>query len=162
MRVRVWLFGKVNWTHSVWSTSWLAQEVQPLVVRSPLLRLRVYQPQFSALLDMGGVHGRFADLMDWIRERLSEPLGVERLADQAAMSPRHFARAFTAETGVTPAKAVERLRVEAARALLDSGPLQVEDLALEVGFGDSERMRRAFIRAFGQPPQALRRAAKGG
>ena len=54
-------------------------------------------------------------------------------------------------------KAVERLRVEAARALLDSQPLQVEDVALETGFGDAERMRRAFIRAFGQPPQALRR-----
>jgi len=78
------------------------------------------------------------------------------------MSPRNFARLFAQETGVTPAKAVERLRVEAARALLDSGPLQVEDVALEVGFGDSERMRRAFIRAFGQPPQSLRRAARAG
>jgi transcriptional regulator GlxA family with amidase domain len=76
------------------------------------------------------------------------------------MSPRNFARLFTAETGATPAKAVERLRVEAARALLDSQPLQVEDVALETGFGDQERMRRAFVRAFGQPPQALRRAAR--
>src|SRR6202000_3245249 len=71
--------------------------------------------QFSALLDSGGVNGRFAELMDWIRERLTEPLSVEKLADQAAMSPRHFARAFHAETGLTPAKAVERLRLEAAR-----------------------------------------------
>jgi transcriptional regulator GlxA family with amidase domain len=86
------------------------------------------------------------------------PLTVDQLAEQAAMSPRNFARLFAAETGATPAKAIERLRVEAARALLDSQPLQVEDVALETGFGDQERMRRAFLRAFGQPPQALRLA----
>ena len=62
--------------------------------------------------------------------------------------------------GPDAAKAIERLRVEAARALLDSQPLRVEDVAIEAGFGDPERMRRAFMRAFGQPPQALRRAAR--
>ncbi len=116
------------------------------------------QSQFSALIDFKP--GRFDALMSWARENLSESLSVEQLADRAAMSPRNFARLFAAETGVTPAKAVERLRVEAARALLDSQPLQVEDVALETGFGDPERMRRAFIRAFGQPPQALRRSAR--
>jgi transcriptional regulator GlxA family with amidase domain len=104
--------------------------------------------------------GRFDDLLAWARENLAQPLTVDQLAQQAAMSPRNFARLFAAETGATPAKAVERLRVEAARALLDSQPLQVEDVALETGFGDQERMRRAFVRAFGQPPQALRRAAR--
>jgi len=118
------------------------------------------QSQFSALLDMGGPSGRFAELMDWIRERLSEPLGVERLADRAAMSPRHFARAFTAETGVTPAKAVERLRLEAARVRVEDGHEPIDRVALTAGFRDPERMRRAFLRAFGQPPQALRRAAR--
>jgi transcriptional regulator GlxA family with amidase domain len=113
------------------------------------------QSQFSALIDIKV--GRFDGLLTWAREHLAESLSVEQLADRAAMSPRNFARLFAAETGVTPAKAVERLRVEAARALLDSQPLQVEDVALETGFGDPERMRRAFIRAFGQPPQALRR-----
>jgi transcriptional regulator GlxA family with amidase domain len=116
------------------------------------------QSQFSALLELQG--GRFDGLLAWARENLAQPLTVEQLAQQAAMSPRNFARLFAAETGATPAKAVERLRVEAARALLDSQPLQVEDVALETGFGDSERMRRAFVRAFGQPPQALRRAAR--
>jgi AraC-like DNA-binding protein len=116
------------------------------------------QSQFSALLEMQG--GRFDALLAWARENLALPLTVDQLAEQAAMSPRNFARLFTAETGATPAKAVERLRVEAARALLDSQPLQVEDVALETGFGDQERMRRAFLRAFGQPPQALRRAAR--
>ncbi|OYW26395.1 MAG: AraC family transcriptional regulator [Caulobacter sp. 12-67-6] len=118
------------------------------------------QSQFSALIDIQT--RRFDALLAWARENLAETLSVEQLADRAAMSPRNFARLFTAETGVTPAKAVERLRVEAARALLDSQPLQVEDVALETGFGDPERMRRAFIRAFGQPPQALRRRAKAG
>ena len=116
------------------------------------------QSQFSALLEMRG--GRFDGLLTWARENLAQPLTVEQLSRQAAMSPRNFARLFAAETGATPAKAVERLRVEAARALLDSQPLQVEDVALETGFGDQERMRRAFVRAFGQPPQALRRAAR--
>lgn len=116
------------------------------------------QSQFSALIDLRP--GRFDALLSWARQNLAESLSVEQLADRAAMSPRNFARLFAQETGVTPAKAVERLRVEAARALLDSQPLQVEDVALETGFGDSERMRRAFIRAFGQPPQALRRSAK--
>jgi transcriptional regulator GlxA family with amidase domain len=118
------------------------------------------QSQFSALLDTGGVHGRFAELMDWIRERLAEPLSVERLADQAAMSPRHFARAFRAETGLTPAKAVERLRLEAARMRVEASGEPIDRVAEAVGFGDPERMRRAFLRAFGQPPQALRRAAR--
>ena len=118
------------------------------------------QSQFSALLDTGGVHGRFAELMDWIRDRLAEPLSVERLADEAAMSPRHFARAFRAETGLTPAKAVERLRLEAARVRVESTGEPIDRVAETVGFGDPERMRRAFLRAFGQPPQALRRAAR--
>jgi transcriptional regulator GlxA family with amidase domain len=82
------------------------------------------------------------------------------LADKAAMSPRHFARAFAAETGVTPAKAVERLRVEAARERIEAGAEPIDRVAEAAGFGDAERMRRAFIRAFGQPPQALRRAAR--
>jgi transcriptional regulator GlxA family with amidase domain len=117
------------------------------------------QSQFSALLDSGGVNGRFAELMDWVRERLHEPMGVERLAERAAMSPRHFARAFTAETGVTPAKAVERLRLEAARAHVEGTREPIDRVAERAGFRDPERMRRAFLRAFGQPPQALRRAA---
>jgi len=118
------------------------------------------QSQFSALLEIGGVNGRFAGLMDWMRERLAEPLGVERLAGQAAMSPRHFARTFTAETGLTPAKAVERLRLEAARVRVEAGHDPIERVAEASGFRDPERMRRAFLRAFGQPPQALRRAAR--
>jgi transcriptional regulator GlxA family with amidase domain len=118
------------------------------------------QSQFSALLELDAPCGRFGRLLGWVRERLGEALTVERLADEAAMSPRHFARAFAAETGMTPAKAVERLRLEVARAHVEEGGEPIERVADLTGFHDPERMRRAFIRAFGQPPQALRRAAR--
>jgi transcriptional regulator GlxA family with amidase domain len=118
------------------------------------------QSQFSALIEMDRQDGRFAKLLDWMRAHLSEALTVERLAGEAAMSPRNFSRAFTAETGLTPAKAVERLRVEAARERVECSSDPIDHIGVAVGFSDSERMRRAFVRAFGQPPQALRRAAR--
>jgi transcriptional regulator GlxA family with amidase domain len=118
------------------------------------------QSQFSALLEVDRPGSRFSPVLAWARERLGERLPVERLADRAAMSPRHFARAFAAETGMTPAKAIERLRLEASREWIESGSDPIERVAACAGFGDPERMRRAFIRAFGQPPQALRRTAK--
>jgi transcriptional regulator GlxA family with amidase domain len=118
------------------------------------------QSQFSALLEGDRPGSRFSPVLGWARERLGERLSVERLADHAAMSPRHFARAFTAETGTTPAKAIERLRLEAAREQVESSAEPIEQIAMHAGFRDPERMRRAFLRAFGQPPQALRRTAK--
>ena len=120
------------------------------------------QSQFSALLETDRPGGRFASLLGWARERLHERLSVERLAEHMAMSPRHFARAFAAETGITPAKAIERLRLEAARDIVESSAEPIEGVAVRTGFADPERMRRAFIRAFGQPPQGLRRIAKIG
>ncbi len=120
------------------------------------------QSQFSALLEVDRSSSRFSPLLAWARERLDERLPVERLAERAAMSPRHFARAFAAETGMTPAKAIERLRLEASRERVESGSEPIELVAARSGFSDPERMRRAFIRAFGQPPQALRRAARAG
>ncbi len=118
------------------------------------------QSQFSALLDIERVEGRFTPLLAWMRERLDEELSVEALAGQAAMSPRNFSRAFLAETGITPAKAVERLRLESARERVEHSADSIDVVARRVGFGDPERMRRAFVRAFGQPPQALRRLAR--
>ena len=115
---------------------------------------------WAVLLDIERIEGRFTELLAWIRERLSDTLSVEQLADKSNMSPRNFARAFAAETGITPAKAVERLRLEAARALVEADIRPLNAIARETGFGDVERMRRAFIRAFGQPPQSLRRAAR--
>ena len=116
------------------------------------------QSQFSALLELSS-GSRFDGLLGWAREHLRERLDVERLAERAAMSPRHFARAFAAETGITPARAIERLRVEAAKSRVEAGRESVEAIASATGFGNPERMRRAFVRAFGQPPQALRRLA---
>ena len=118
------------------------------------------QSQFSALLEADRPDSRFSPLLAWARERLGEPLSVERLADRTAMSPRHFARTFVAETGMTPAKAIERLRLEAARERIEGSAEPIERVAARTGFRDPERMRRSFIRAFGQPPQALRRSAR--
>jgi Transcriptional regulator containing an amidase domain and an AraC-type DNA-binding HTH domain len=85
---------------------------------------------------------------------------VEDLAEQAGMSARHFTRAFLAETGSTPSKAIERLRIEVARQRVQSSGEAIERVAQVTGFRDPNRMRRAFIRAFGQTPQSLRRAAR--
>lgn len=118
------------------------------------------QSQFSQLLELKAPSGRFGPLLTWAREHLDQPLTVEDLAARAGMSARHFTRAFIAETGTTPSKAVERLRIEAARARVQASHEPIERVAELTGFRDPERMRRAFIRAFGQPPQALRRAAR--
>jgi transcriptional regulator GlxA family with amidase domain len=118
------------------------------------------QSQFSSLLELKAPAGRFAPLLAWAREHLEAPLTVEDMAEQAGMSSRHFARAFIAETGTTPSKAVERLRIEVARQRVQSSSEAIERVAQSTGFRDPERMRRAFIRAFGQPPQSLRRAAR--
>ena len=115
------------------------------------------QTQHSALLDLESA--RFDKLNAWMRNHLNEYLSIERLAKQAAMSPRNFARAYAADTGTTPAKAVERMRAEAARAALEQGHA-IQEIATRVGFGDSERMRRAFVRLYGAPPAALRRTLR--
>jgi transcriptional regulator GlxA family with amidase domain len=119
------------------------------------------QSQFSALLELDAGGGRFGPLMAWMRENLADRLTIDRLAERVGMSERNFARAFHAETRLTPAKAVERLRLEAARTAVEDSARPIDLIARAAGFGDPERMRRAFVRAFGQPPQALRRAARG-
>lgn len=129
---------------------------QQLVVHQ---RRQVGQSQYSVLVDQGGRTGRFGALIGWMRSRLAEPMTVERLAEQAAMSPRNFARAFVAEIGATPAKVVEGLRLEAARVAVETSHLHLDHIAASTGFGDSSRMRRAFVRSFGESPQSLRRSA---
>ena len=118
------------------------------------------QSQFSTLLELKTPNGRFGSLLSWVRENLDAPLTVEALAERAGLSSRHFVRSFIAETGSTPTKAVERLRVEVARERVQSPGETIERVAQSTGFRDPERMRRAFIRAFGQPPQSLRRSAR--
>lgn len=116
------------------------------------------QSQFSALADLGGDATIFSPLFDWIRANLAKKLTVEQLAERMAMSPRNFARAFLREVGTSPAKAVERLRLEAARERVESSHEPIEQIAAATGFRDPERMRRAFLRHYRQPPQAIRRA----
>lgn len=127
---------------------------QQLVVHS---RRPGGQSQFSGLLELGGQSGRFEALVAWVKANLDEVLTVEQLAARAAMSPRNFARAFLHEMGTTPAKAVEQMRVTAARDAVEAGPQTFDDIARSVGFSDAGRMRRAFLRVLGQPPQSLRR-----
>jgi transcriptional regulator GlxA family with amidase domain len=118
------------------------------------------QSQFSQLLALGRPDGRFAPLLDHVRSHLGEPHGVAALAERACMSPRHFARAFKAETGATPAQAVQRLRLEAARAALEGPAASLERVARTCGFGSAEQMRRGFVRLFGSPPSALKRRSQ--
>lgn len=118
------------------------------------------QSQYSALLALEPRSDRIQQTLVHARANLRDALSVEELAEVAHLSPRQFSRAFKAETGQSPAHAVENLRVEAARALIDEGSLALGVVALETGFGDPERMRRAFLRTLGQPPQSVRRVAR--
>ena len=114
------------------------------------------QAQYSALLELDPKTDRIQSALVYARDNLRTALSVERLAEAAHLSPRQFSRAFRAETGQSPAKAVEHLRVEAARLMIEQGRHPVDVVAAETGFADRDRMRRAFLRAFGQPPQVLR------
>lgn len=118
------------------------------------------QSQFSTMLELEPPAGRIKDVLTFAREHLGERLSINRLADVACISPRQFARLFLAETGETPARAIERLRVEAATPRVQNENEPIERIAADVGFGDLERMRGAFLRVYGQPPQALRRASR--
>lgn len=118
------------------------------------------QSQFSRLLEFAPKSDRVQRVLSHARQNLKQTLSVEELAAVAALSPRQFSRLFQAETGQTPAKAVENLRVEAARLMMDEGRHPIDVIAMETGFSDRERMRRAFLRAFGQPPQAIQRSAR--
>ncbi len=144
----------------------IAEDLGEKIARATARQLIVYyrrpggQSQFSALLELDRPDGRFGSLLGWAREHLGERLGVERLADRAGMSPRNFARLFARETGMTPARAVERIRADVARERVEGGSDPIDRIAGLCGFGDAERMRRAFLRIFGQPPQSLRRAAR--
>ena len=116
------------------------------------------QSQFSPVLarQLADAEGRFDGLHDWMAANLDADLRVEALADQAGMSPRTFARLYVEHTGQTPAKAVEAMRLEAARGLLETGDLPISQVAVRCGFGDDERLRRAFSRSLQVSPAAYR------
>jgi transcriptional regulator GlxA family with amidase domain len=118
------------------------------------------QSQFSALLELEPKSNRIQDALAYAKKNLHRDLSVDQLAEVAHLSPRQFSRAFLAETGVSPARAIERLRVESARVLIEAGGTSVERVAQQSGFADPERMRRAFHRALGRPPQSLKQAGR--
>ena len=118
------------------------------------------QSQFSTLLELSPKSDRIQAALAFARDNLHKPLSVPDLAEAAHLSPRQFSRAFHAETGQSPAKAIESLRVEAARTLMEQSRHPIDAVARQTGFSDRDHMRRAFLRAFGQPPQVLRRHAR--
>jgi transcriptional regulator GlxA family with amidase domain len=118
------------------------------------------QSQFSALLELEPKSDRIQNALAYAKRNLAKELTVDELADAAHLSRRQFSRTFRIETGQSPAKAIETLRVEAARLMLESSNHSIDVVAKEAGFADPERMRRAFIRAFGHPPQTVKRTAK--
>ena len=144
------------------------QDLGAEVARTVARKMVVYhrraggQSQFSELLELEPKSDRIQRALTYARRNLKQPLPVSQLARVANLSPRQFSRTFQAETGQSPAKAVERLRVEAARLMMEQSRHPVEVVARETGFADRERMRRAFLRAFGQPPQAVRQAVARG
>jgi transcriptional regulator GlxA family with amidase domain len=115
------------------------------------------QAQFSAqLAGQAAERAPLRELQAWMADHLDADLSVPALAARAAMSDRHFARAFKAETGMTPAAYVEALRVERARLALEGGTLPIDAVARRCGFGTVETMRRAFARRLGVSPGAYR------
>lgn len=118
------------------------------------------QSQHSELLQLAPSSDRIQKTLIHAKTHLANPLTVEELAEVAALSPRQFSRAFHAATGQTPAKAVEQIRLEAARLMLEETRHPMDQIARESGFVDLRRMRDAFMRQYGQPPQTIRRLAR--
>jgi transcriptional regulator GlxA family with amidase domain len=114
------------------------------------------QAQFSAALSLQAADDKFGTLHDWINGHLASDLSLSVLADQAGMSERSFSRRYAEATGQTPARAIERLRVEAARRLLSESRLPVKRIAQRCGFGAEETMRRSFLRLLAVTPQDYR------
>lgn len=119
------------------------------------------QAQFSAALSLQSTDDHFAGLHDWLAGHLAEGLPLKRLAAQARMSERTFLRRYRDATGLTPARAIERLRVEAARQLLAETRLPAKRIAARCGFGSEETMRRSFVRLQGVSPQDYRQRFGG-
>ncbi|MEV5101950.1 GlxA family transcriptional regulator [Streptomyces massasporeus] len=116
------------------------------------------QAQFSAQLAAQTARREpLRDVQRWITDHPDADLSVDTLADRARLSPRHFARAFRAETGMTPGRYVDRVRLEHARRLLEDTAGGVEEIARTSGYGTPEAMRRAFVRTLGTPPAEYRR-----
>jgi len=121
------------------------------------LSRQIYQVQFGNLIPASPVA---TQLKEWLLGRLHEPLDVSRLAEKMNMSPRNFTRVFTRETGISPAKFIEKLRVEAACACLEKSDKPLEEIALSCGLGGLVSMRRIFLRHLMVTPSDYRRLLK--
>ena len=115
------------------------------------------QAQYSEPLDaqVRGA-GRFTQLVEWMLERLRQDLGVARLAERVNMSPRNFQRVFRQKFLTTPARYVERLRLERACILLSTGSQSVTSIAAACGFNNADVFRRAFRSIYGTSPREYR------
>ncbi|MEU8734263.1 MULTISPECIES: GlxA family transcriptional regulator [Streptomyces] len=138
----------------------LGRDVALTVARHLVVFLRRpgNQAQFSAQLAAQTARREpLRRLQHWITEHPGADLSVESLAARASLSPRHFARAFQAETGTTPGRYVDRVRLEHARRLLEDTGDGVEEVSRASGYGTPEAMRRAFVKALGSSPAEYRR-----
>lgn len=116
------------------------------------------QAQFSTQLAAQTAHREpLREVQQWVTEHPDGDLSVEALAGRARLSPRHFARAFQAETGTTPGRYVDGVRLEHARRLLEDTADGVEEVSRASGYGTPEAMRRAFLKALGAGPAEYRR-----
>ncbi len=144
------------------------KDLGPEVARSVAHRLVMHhrraggQSQHSELLHLAPRSDRIQQALDYAKRHLGESLGVEQLAEQVNLSPRQFSRIFTAETGQSPAKAIEALRLEAARVMVEQGRHPLEVIARENGFRDRRHLREAYQRGFGTAPQTMRRQSRTG
>ena len=141
----------------------LGQEVTLSVARHLVVYQRRAggQMQFSSLLELDPDSDRIRRVLSHVREHLDQSLPVEKLAEVANLSTRQFGRAFLRATGTTPAKVVERLRVEAAKPRVEAGRESLEAIARSVGFADADRMRHGFRRVLGQTPRGMQRDCLG-
>lgn len=114
------------------------------------------QSQFSVTLSLQKGSSRFTELHTWMAEHLTLDLNIATLAGQVGMSERSFVRHYRAETGQTPARAVELMRVETARRQLSDTAVSIKRVAVQCGFGCEETMRRSFLRTVSITPQAYR------
>lgn len=137
------------------------REVALFIARRLVLYLKRpgNQSQFSiALTYQHTDYEPIKELLTWMAEHLNEELTVESLAEKASMSPRNFARVFTRETGITPGKYIEKLRLEAARRRLEETHLTINEISYECGLGSPDTMRRVFLRHLKTAPADYRRS----
>jgi transcriptional regulator GlxA family with amidase domain len=138
----------------------LGRDVALAIARQLVMFLRrpANQTQFSAQLSAQvAQRAPLRDVQAWVAEHPEADLSVEKLARRAGLSPRQFARTFADETGISPGRYVDKVRLEAARRHLEDTVADVGQIARTCGYGTPESMRRAFVRSLGVSPAEYRR-----